>query len=163
MVNMVEQSPTVYMLIGVPGSGKSTYIRTNKMLKGLPVVSSDTYIEAYAKLSEKTYDEVFEKAIGPATDYVNSALEHCIKNNKSFIWDQTNLSRSSRRRKLAMIPRHWQKIAVVFKMPHKDELERRLANRAGKTIPKDIMSKMIDQFEPPNASEGFDRILTIQT
>ena len=52
--------PVAYILIGLPGSGKSTWIRNNQTKDDFVVISSDDEIEKYAKSQSKTYSEVFE-------------------------------------------------------------------------------------------------------
>ena len=63
--------PTIYMLIGVPASGKSTWVEQNK--GNALVISTDNLIEAYAANLGKTYNEVFKEQIKIATKI---ALEH---------------------------------------------------------------------------------------
>ena len=46
------------MLIGVPGSGKSTWVENQDWAKNCVYVSTDQYVEAYAKGLGKTYNEV---------------------------------------------------------------------------------------------------------
>lgn len=153
--------PTVYMMIGVPASGKSTAIKGSAELKTLPVASSDDYIQVRATITGRTYDEVFGESIDQATKYLDSVVETCIKGDISFIWDQTNLTKKSRTKKLSRFPKHWKKIAVYLATPEKEEWERRLASRPGKTIPKKILESMLTQLEPPDlVDEDFDRIIS---
>jgi gluconate kinase len=49
-------------------------------------------------------------------------------------------------------------IAVVFKIPDVEELERRLNSRPGKHIPNHVMKSMINGFQMPTVEEGFDEI-----
>ena len=79
------------------------------------------------------------------------------EDGKDIIWDQTSTSVSTRAKKIRMLPDYY-KIAVVFKIPSKEELERRLASRPGKTIPWDVMERMIGNWEEPELEEGFDEI-----
>jgi gluconate kinase len=56
-----------------------------------------------------------------------------------------------------MLP-DYEHIAVVFKTPEKEELDRRLASRPGKNIPAHVMRSMIEHFEMPSEEEGFKEI-----
>jgi predicted kinase len=76
---------------------------------------------------------------------------------RDIIWDQTSTTEKSRVRKFNMLP-NYEHIAVVFKTPEKDELDRRLASRPGKNIPDYVMRSMIDHFEMPSEEEGFKEI-----
>jgi predicted kinase len=148
-----------YQLIGVPGSGKSTWIKNQIWALGMPVVGTDMYVEIEAHRQGKTYSEVFDEYMPIAVRLmVNHALT-CQANNLDFIWDQTSTTVASRKKKFnTLLPSQYEHIAVVFKVPGPQELVRRLANRPGKNIPADVMEKMITGFEPPSLDEGFKEI-----
>lgn len=148
-----------YQLIGVPGSGKSTWIKSQTWALGLSVVSSDFFIEMEAERQGKTYTEVFKDYISISTKLaINQALI-CQANHLDFIWDQTNTTVASRKKKFELLlPSQYEHIAVVFKVPEPDVLARRLASRPGKIIPSDVMENMIKNFEPPTLEEGFSKI-----
>ena len=149
--------PKCYQLVGVPGSGKSTWIKNQEWAKDIPVVSTDHFVESYAKEQGKTYSEVFDEYMPIAVRLmVNQALI-CQANNKDVIWDQTSTTVASRKRKFNTLP-GYEHIAVVFKTPEKDELARRLASRPGKNIPDHVMRSMIENFEMPTEDEGFTEI-----
>lgn len=152
--------PTLSMLVGVPGSGKSTWIQ-NQKFNNTVIISSDDIIEKIAKEQGKTYSEVFKTEIKNATAQMNLELQAAISSNKDIIWDQTNINKNTRRSKLLSIPNAYKKIAVVFPIPSPTELARRLGSRPGKTIPPQIIDQMITGFEKPDHSEGFDDIIFI--
>ena len=133
---------TMYVLVGVPGSGKSTWVKNQVWAKDIPVVSTDKFVEDYAKEQGKTYSEVFDEYMPIAVRLmVNQALI-CQANNKDLIWDQTSTTIASRKRKFNTLP-GYEHIAVVFKTPEKDELAKRLASRPGKNIPDHVMRSKI--------------------
>lgn len=153
---------TLYMMIGLPASGKSTWIEKN----GYPnstsmIISSDAYIEKVANLRGYTYNDVFKECVGFAEESMFEDLKFAIQNNLNIIWDQTNLNVKTRTRKLSMIPDDYEKIAVVFKKPSQYEWERRLNSRESKTIPKNILNSMVKSFQMPTLGEGFDKIKII--
>lgn len=149
--------PKLYMLIGVPGSGKSTWQKNSESARKAYLASTDMFIELYAALNHKTYDEVFKEVIKSAEKYMYELVMTAVKNGGDIVWDQTNLNRKTRAKKLIMIPDHYEKIAIVFPVP--DDLEKRLANRPGKTIPYHVMKSMMDGFEYPQMDEGFNSII----
>jgi len=146
-----------YQLIGVPGSGKSTWIKEQVWAKDIPVVSTDNFVEDHAKKVGKTYSEVFKDYMPIAVKLMANQALICQANNKDVIWDQTSTTVASRKRKFNTLPKY-EHIAVVFKTPEKAELERRLASRPGKNIPDEVMRSMIDGFEMPTEDEGFTEI-----
>ena len=151
--------PTVYVLVGVPGSGKSTWIRNQDWTLGLTVVSTDAFVEDYARSQGKTYSEVFDEYMPTAVDLMAKQVVFAREHNHTIIWDQTSTTIASRAKKFRMLP-DYKHIAVVFPTPNADELAARLAGRPGKIIPDHVVSNMIDQFEQPTLEEGFDEIWT---
>ena len=149
--------PKVYMLIGVPGSGKSTWIGNQDWMKDMPVVSSDRFIDQHAEKEGKTYNEVFDEYIKIASKLMDNQARVCHANNLDFIWDQTNTSVKSRKGKLAILP-GYEAIAIVFRTPEKEEHDRRLASRPGKHIPKNVLESMIANLQEPTEEEGFTEI-----
>lgn len=149
----------LYVLVGVPGSGKSTWVKNQAWAADIPVVSTDSYVEQHARDTGKTYSEVFEEYMPIAVQLMANQVLICKANNKDVIWDQTSTTVATRAKKFRMLPDYY-KIAVVFKTPPTAELERRLASRPGKNIPWDVVSKMAAQLEaePPTKEEGFNEI-----
>lgn len=154
--------PTLWMMIGVPGSGKSTWIANQNFdWNNTIVISTDVIIDQLAESANKTYSEIFNDVIKSATAEMNTNLKNAITDRLNIIWDQTNVTAKARRSKLSQIPRDYKKIAVFFNTPAKDELARRLASRPGKTIPYNIITGMASQLEKPTTDEGFDEIIII--
>lgn len=158
----------LFMLIGVPGSGKSTWINKGKFKEGYfgvgdtCIVSTDDIISARANIEGKTYDEMFKDNIKDAEKLMYKHVMWAVERGQNIVWDQTNLTKKSRAKKLIMIPDEYQKIAVFFETPNEEELAKRLKNRNGKTIPEHVMDAMIEMIEYPEMSEGFDRIEYIE-
>lgn len=146
-------------MIGVPGSGKSTWL-SKQDTTNAALLSTDNYIESQA-INGQTYNDVFKDTIKAATIAMNSDLKFAIESGKDIYWDQTNLNAKSRKGKLANIPDDYEKIAVIFPTPDKEELKKRLDSRPGKSIPGHVMQSMIQNFTIPTEEEGFDQIITV--
>lgn len=162
---MNTTKPTVYMLIGVPGAGKSTWINSHDWTDTV-VISSDNIIDQRAEAQGKTYSEIFQNEIKSATAEMEKNLKAAIAQNKNIIWDQTNLTPKARKGKLDKIPEHYKKVAVYFATPNQDELFNRLTKRAtdtGKHIPRNIVIGMMSQLTKPSHDEGFDEIVSVST
>lgn len=149
--------PKCYQLIGVPGAGKSTWVNAQDWALTCAKVSTDKWVEIYAKEVGKTYNEVFEGFMPTAVELMAKEVESARDAGRDIIWDQTSTSVKSRKKKFAMLPDYYH-IAVVFKTPEADELARRLANRPGKHIPDHVIASMIASFEMPTEEEGFKEI-----
>lgn len=157
--------PILWMLIGVPGSGKSTWVNSATLEEGkgreTAVLSTDLYIEHIARSTHATYNEVFQDTIKDANLKMYKDLDYALKKEQNIIWDQTNTSRKSRESKLAKIPNTYKKIGLFFPTPDEQELDRRLASRPGKNIPKGVMRNMIDCLNQPTLDEGFDEVRVV--
>ena len=148
----------LYVMVGVPASGKTTYIKNN--LKNCAIISSDDFIEKKAAEDNITYDEAFPKYVKEAARNIDVSVIEAIANSKNIVWDQTNLTAKKRMNNLKKFPSYYHKVALVFPIP--EDLEDRLNSRPGKNIPKHIMQSMIESFEEPTLLEGFDEIRKIQ-
>ena len=149
--------PKCYQLIGVPGSGKSTWVKNQDWAADCVVVSTDEFVEDYAKEVGSTYNEVFDDYMPTAVNLMAEKVVRARNAGKDIIWDQTSMSVKSRKRKFNML-RDYEHIAVVFKTPEAEELARRLASRPGKNIPDHVMRSMIDNYDVPTEDEGFSQI-----
>lgn len=148
--------PKLYVLVGVPGSGKSTWVSNQKWAENCVYISSDKHIENYAAEQGKTYNEVFKNYATTAVSLMLDDVVAARNEGKDIIWDQTSVNIKSRKKKFTMLPDYYH-IAVVFPTPEPEEHARRL-NRPGKHIPKDVLQSMIDTFVMPTEEEGFKEI-----
>lgn len=159
-------TPQLYVLIGLPGSGKSTW--TEKFLalnqkEEYVIVSSDAIIERYAKERGQTYSEVFSDVSGFAMKEMSAVADNAFKNKLNVIWDQTNMS-IKKRKSILQRAKGYNKIAVDFDVSDR-ELQRRLDERAantGKFIPKSVIDSMAKSYDAPTKDEGFDQIIRIR-
>lgn len=149
--------PKLYILIGVPASGKSTWVQSQEWSKDCSYVSTDYHVENHAKLEGKTYSEVFNDFMPLAVKMMTDDVVRARTERKDIIWDQTSTTVLSRKKKFVMLPDYYA-IAVVFKTPPESELMQRLESRPGKTIPQKVISDMINNFELPTENEGFKEI-----
>lgn len=148
---------TAYILVGVPGSGKSTWIANQDWIKECVYISTDKIVEEYANKLGKTYSEVFESFMPTAVEIMVQQVVAARKEKKDIIWDQTSTTKESRRKKFRLLP-EYEHIAIVFDTPKKQELDRRLSNRPEKVIPKNVVEQMIKDFEFPTIQEGYREI-----
>jgi predicted kinase len=154
--------PTYTMLIGVPGSGKSSWLARQPIdWTNTVIASTDNIIQQRAEDQGKTYSEVFQQEIKSATAEMNKTIRDALAAGHNVIHDQTNLTAKTRASKLAQIPMVYAKLAVFFPTPSDEELARRLAGRPGKTIPAKVVLGMKSQLEKPTQAEGFDRVVTV--
>lgn len=150
--------PELVMLCGIPCSGKSTYVnklRAYEYWENSVVLSTDNYIEEQAKRLGMTYNEVFQDCIDEATRQLEMSFVRAKDEGKKIIWDQTNLSIKTRKKKLIKVPSIYKRTVVWFRVDLEEALKRN-ETREGKFIPESILKRMYYQFEVPTLEEGFD-------
>ena len=151
--------PKCIMLVGVPGSGKSTWLCTKYAEYGTYVASTDNIIEEVASSYGMTYDEGFKELIGFADKVMWRMITTCMMRGLDFTIDRTNLTAKSRAKFIQKLKLHRYEIeCVVFPTPEPEEWKRRLDSRSGKTIPQEVLDRMVDSYEMPLMSEGFSSI-----
>jgi predicted kinase len=121
------------------------------------VVSTDEFVEDYAKECGQTYSDVFNDYMPTAVQLMAEKVVRAREAGKDIIWDQTSTTLTSRTRKFNMLP-DYEHIAVVFESPSRIELKRRLDSRPGKEIPEAVIEGMLASFEMPTEEEGFKEI-----
>ena len=152
--------PVIYVLVGLPGSGKSTFVEKFASAEEghYTILSTDNYIEARAAEEGKTYNDVFQAYIKSASADMAEHRKQAISARRSIIHDQTNLGLKKRRGILAQLPEGYHKVAVYFEI---DEglRQQRLTQRPGKVIPAHIDQGMRDAYVRPTVEEGFDEVV----
>lgn len=157
----------LYILVGPPGSGKTTWIE-KEFQEGCFIVSSDNIIQDVADAEGKTYNEVFPKYIKAADALMWKDFDSLVEGGYDpVVVDRTNMSVGSRAKFFDRL-KQWHKghqyaiHAVVFPKPEDGEYERRLNGRPGKTIPREVINRMLASFQMPTVEEGFASVTIIE-
>jgi predicted kinase len=159
--------PTLYMLVGLPGSGKSRIRKTlikemNALARSGFIYSTDDYIEFLADDYGISYNSLFGKTIDLSTKIANFELDLAITHGLDVIWDQTNLTIKSRAKKLSRF-HDYKKICYYMDTPWMTVLERNLRRDKGRQINQKIIESMYGTFQTPTVDEGFDEIKIIKS
>ena len=119
------------------------------------IVSSDNIIENYAKSVGATYNDLFDEYIETAIELMLGQLRHFVRQGHNIIVDQTHLTPKVRKRKLKMIPDHYEKIAVYFEISKEGMFKRNHNKDRTKTIPDSVLESMHGSYVRPTVDEGF--------
>jgi len=166
-INEIKKPLRSIMLVGLPGSGKSTWIKnfmSDKNPSQWVIASTDDILEKWGKEKGLNYNQAFQQLNFKAVAaQMNQDIQDAVKNGKNIIFDQTNMNQKSRRSKLQMLPATYTREAVVFSIPDA-ELKARLYKRekeTGKKIPSNVIDSMARSYEAPTKAE-FDKITYVK-
>lgn len=154
--------PRAIFLIGLPGSGKSTWVERYRPAPDQPyaVISTDRLVEREAARLGLAYHEAWrtlpsKKLEAEARRLTRAAVER----GWDVVVDRTNLRAATRARFLRLFPPDYVRVAVVFAAPWA-ELERRLAARAaagGHRVALRALADMAAVYDAPREGE-FDLV-----
>lgn len=166
-----QKKNVLYLLVGPPGSGKSTWVEDNYKSKTDILISRDICVlEVGCRYAKKTYDSAYEhmqdnKVVKQEVDELEKSMEHLAKTtqNKNVIIDNPNLKRVSRKEWIEELQKtHFVKV-VLFLSPFETLISRN-SNRSAKdnkTITYDELISKLKTFSFPLFSEGIDQTLEI--
>jgi len=142
---------TAILLIGAPGSGKSTW--RNTWISNNPnwkYISTD---ELRAKLGTGEEDQSVSKQ---AFEEARKLLSLYLSQNINVVVDATNMHKKARKQFLDIANSHNSlKKAVVFECSREVLLERNVArgNSGGRNVPAFVIDRMLDNYEIPTNLE----------
>lgn len=155
---MKTKDPYLFILVGLPLSGKSTFINRNypdvKVISRdnlvMEVYGSDNYSEAFKNVDQKEVDRLLDLRLKDAN-----------LNKENVIVDMTNLTPKRRKQTLRYFSEDYYKEVVVFPILDKDEYDYRNKERKekeNKWIPPFVITSMLESYIVPTLDEGFDKI-----
>jgi len=144
-----------YILIGAPGSGKSTWGK--QFVTDNPGVVRLCPDEFRAKLGWGEADQSVSPQAFAAT---RSGMESALKEGKDVLIDATNMHRKARKDFLSIAKRYnANKIAIVFEATRDTLIERNAIRGAsgGRIVPIDVIDRMLSNYEIPTHAD-FDEL-----
>lgn len=150
----------VYMTIGLPGSGKSTWAR-NKIQGSRTVVISRDEIRKMIFGGVYKYDVTIEAMV---KDMATACARSALCDDYDVILDETSLPKSKRMFWVDIFKREGHSIIYVHCPEQKYNLDYRMAGD-GRGYDREYWGRVIEQlratYEVPDMSEGCDEIITV--
>ena len=144
------------MMVGIPGSGKSTYAKKLAELMDVNIISSDDIREELSgdASNQKINKDVFR--------LVYQRMNKSLRNGKNVLVDSTAISSRAR---ATFIKNAAQfkclKIAWVVDTDLEECIKRN--NNRDRVVPENVIRNMQEWFEEPQLDEGFDIIVKNET
>ena len=145
----------LYLMCGVPGSGKSTWIKNH--LGDATYVSRD--VIRFNLLEEG--DEYFSKEDEVWAEFIRRINESLELGFNVFV-DATHISRGSRRKILKEVKFNPTLIAIYMDTPFEICLERNAKRTGRECVPEGAIRNMYKHFEEPEFYEGFSIIYKVK-
>lgn len=140
----------LYYLVGLPGSGKSTYAKElANEINAVRLSSDDLRIELYGDINNQDNNtELFQE--------MNRRAKLALKSGKSVIYDATNINSKKRKGFLSQLPKDVNKTCVYFSERRSVCIARDL--QRDRAVTKEVIERMYKQLQIPMYHEGWNNI-----
>lgn len=196
------EKKSIFVLVGPPAVGKSTWIKNTFADKNPYIISRDEIVNRIAKSLGFSYDEMFARPSEPlgfehekygtvvkspafmtwqplsyskileANTTINNLLKEIVSNavqsGQDIIVDMTNMTANARKQALKAIEGKedmYNKIAVVFGFKGAEDIIKKVSKirseKESKTIPEDVLDKMMSSFQEISPTENFDKVINV--
>lgn len=157
---MVQLKPKLYLMCGIPGSGKSTYLKTH-FSQPPKVISRDEIRFSIVKEDEEYFsheNEVYAEFI--------SQIKEALKFEREVFADATHLNETSRAKTLRALGASLKDVEVNViwvRVPVEVAIQQN-ENRKGTRayVPRSVIRRMYSQMTKPSKEEGFDHIYVFE-
>lgn len=147
---------SVFMMVGVPGSGKSTIANKLSEITGAKVLSSDEYRQRLLgdMNNQNNNGMIFDALFTDAKNYLIS--------NTNIILDMCNVTEKDRRNSLTRLAGIYDKfIAVELTTSMSDCIYRN--NQRERVVPETVIHSMKYRYVSPKCDEGFTKVIQVDT
>lgn len=147
----------LYLMMGIPGAGKSTYAKQFALRNNIQYISRDEIRFSLLQPTDNYFDKENE-VMRALREKTNLALK-----NGPVLVDSTNLSRKSRARLLNYIKTNYAAIVVLFvDTTISTALKRNALREKRERVPNEELIKMYSRIEIPcNNGEDINYLITI--
>ena len=145
----------LYMTVGIPGSGKSTYSTQFTLKNNIRYLNSDQLRAHFGT------DETDQSVTPQVFRYIKSEVNKLLSENISVLVDSTAITKRNRQDFIDIAKKQNAKCEVIyFKIDIAVAKERNKSR--SRVVPEFILDRMYNSLETPTISEGIDKIIVIQ-
>jgi predicted kinase len=148
--------PRIVLLVGLPGSGKSTWVQSKVTTGVSGALSSDVLRELLA--DDPNNQTIHARVFRVMRDLLKHRLE--LKRPVTYI-DATNLTPRERRPYIKLADLFDGEIEAVFFDVPMEECIRRNRGR-GRIVPDEVIRTMAERLVAPDVEEGFLRVSVVR-
>ena len=144
--------PSLILLVGIPGSGKTTY--AEKYIEENP---NTVYLSSDKIRKELWGDEATQGDNNEVFSLMQSRAITALNNGQSVVYDATNVTRKDRSYIITLCPKFAKIECHIIWAPIETCIERDAARE--RTVGKEVIDRMLKRFQAPYYDEGIDEII----
>lgn len=155
---LIDLTNTLYIMVGFPGSGKSTWAKVKARDLNTVIICRDSFRTMFK------HSYVFDKEYEPLVmEMAFNSAEMAIEDNRNVIIDETNLTKLMRLEWLSRCHKAVRKV-IVWCQESEKNLENRMKDSRGCSKEKwqEVIDGMKKIFEVPGFSENVDEIILVK-
>jgi predicted kinase len=149
---------TLYITVGLPGSGKSTYAKNFIKGKDIEYLSSDSLRAIFGKGED-------DQTVTPLVfGHIKRKVDEFLKDGKNVLVDATSVNRRERADYINAAKKYGAKVvAIIFKMDRQGLIDRnkKRGEQGGRVVSDWVIDKMLAKYEEPSYSEGIDVMIYV--
>lgn len=150
-----KKQPRVFIMCGIPGSGKSTWLIKQMQPKTDVCISRDNI--RFGLLNED--DDYFAYEDKVKEIFFNTIQEDTASGEWENIYiDATHLTPKARKQAMFCISKYCSVVAVSFEVPVDVAVERNAKRNGRALVPENVIRNMAASYKIPSLYEGFDEI-----
>ncbi|WP_406295913.1 ATP-binding protein [Embleya sp. NBC_00888] len=146
---MAESSPVVFLLVGLTGSGKTTYARRKLEPQGAVRLSVDEVVhERHGRYGVDYPEHIYFEKEAPVVAELHSRLVELVSEGRDVVWDHRLWPRKDRDAMKKLVESAGGRWRLLYFPVDRDELLRRLAerNRRGDANSLIVTPEALDDF-----------------